>query len=80
MKLHKWLALFAGMCVVTAALFALFNVAIDPFGVFGDRLMNWYAYDMTQNPRVAKLAYLEEHHDDYDSYVLGSSKAPSTSC
>ena len=50
MKLHKWLALFAGMCVVTAALFALFNVAVDPFGVFGDRLMNWYAYDITQNP------------------------------
>lgn len=80
MKLHKWLALFAGMCVVTAALFALFNVAVDPFGVFGDRLMNWYAYDMTQNPRVAKLAYLEEHHDDYNSYVIGSSKVSSISC
>ena len=77
MKLHKWLALFAGMCVVTAALFALFNVAVDPFGVFGDRLMNWYAYDITQNPRVAKIAYLEEHHEDYDSYVIGSSKVSS---
>lgn len=80
MKIRRWFVVFAGACAAVAALFALFNAAVDPFGVFGDRLMDWYAYDMTQNPRVAKIAYLEKHHDAYDSYVIGSSKASSLSC
>lgn len=80
MKYLKWLAWFLGGCAAAALAFALFNAAVDPFGVFGDRLMDWYAYDMTENPRVAKIAYLEDHHGEYDSYVIGSSKVSSISC
>ena len=80
MGIKKWLVWFAGTCVVLAALFGLYNVLIDPFGVFGDPVFDWYAYDMTQNPRVAKLAYLERHHGEYDSFVIGSSKVSSISC
>lgn len=77
MKLKRWLLLFFGVCLLCAALFALMNYLVDPFGVFGDNWMDWYSYDMTQNPRVAKVTWLEEHHGDYDSYVIGSSKASS---
>lgn len=53
------------------------NVLTDPFGVFGDPLMNWYSYNETNNPRVAKIAYLEEENEQYDAYVIGSSSAAS---
>lgn len=80
MKIWKWLLWFLGGCAAAAALCAGLNLAVDPFGVFGDRLMDWYAYDMTENPRVAKIAYLRDHWQEYDSYVIGSSKASSLSC
>lgn len=80
MGIKKWLVWFGGTCLILALLFGLWNVLIDPFGVFGDPLFNWYAYDMTQNPRAAKLAYLERHNGEYDSYVIGSSKVSSISC
>lgn len=65
--------------LVCGCSFAAFNVLIDPFGVFGDKLMNWYAYNMTNNPRVSKIAYLDEHHENYDSYIIGCSKTSSFS-
>lgn len=80
MNWKKWLFCFFAVCLVLTGLFALSNYLIDPFGVFGDPVFNWYAYDMTENPRVAKIAYLDRHHEEYDSYVLGSSKASSLSC
>lgn len=77
MKLKRWLLLFVGVCLICAAAYAGFNALVDPFGVFGDPLLDWYGYDMTMNPRVAKVAYLEQHHERYDSYVIGSSKVSS---
>ena len=79
MKLKTYILIFVLVGALTAAAIAGFNVAVDPFGVFGDKWLDWYAYDMTQNPRIAKLAYLEEHHDEYDSYIIGSSKTSSYS-
>ena len=77
MQLRRWLLLFFAVVLCFAALWLACNLLVDPFGVFGDRLMHWYAYDMTMNPRVAKIEYLDRHFDQYDSYVLGSSKASS---
>ncbi len=63
--------------VTEAALLAGLNLATDPFGAFGDRLLHWFSYDETNNPRVAKLSYLEQHHGEYDSYILGCSSTSS---
>lgn len=79
MNLRKYILIFTMSLFIAAAVLAGFNIAVDPFGVFGDRLMNWYAYDMTQNPRVAKIAYIDKNHDKYDSYIIGSSKTSSYS-
>lgn len=79
MELKKWLLRFLAAAAVTALAFVGWNLVTDPFGVFGDRVFDWYAYDMTMNPRVAKIAYLDKRHADYDSYVIGSSKASSLS-
>lgn len=77
MSLKRWLIIFIVSVILSIGGVAGFNVAVDPFGVFGDRLFNWYAYDMTLNPRVAKIAYLDQHHDKYDAYIVGNSKTSS---
>lgn len=53
----------------------LLNLIVDPFGVFGDRLLGWWSYDMTRNPQTAKFSYLEQHHEEFDSYVIGGPSA-----
>lgn len=77
LRLKKWLVTFFLALVACVLLFAGYNVVLDPFGVFGDRVLNWYEYNMTMNPRVAKLAYLDRHWQEYDSYVIGSSRISS---
>ena len=48
-----------------------FNYWVDPFGVFSHKSLEWPSYEMTINPRTAKITYLKDHHQDYDSYILG---------
>lgn len=69
--------LLAALAAVFLAGWALFNAAVDPFGVFGDRLTGWWAYNETRNPRTAKFSYLERHHGEFDAYVLGGPAAGS---
>ena len=77
MNSKKWVLVFLVTVLVLAALLAALNLAADPFGAFGDRLLSWFSYDETNNPRVAKFTYLEQHHDEYDSYILGCSSTSS---
>ncbi len=77
MKGPKWLILFISALLLTFAVWGSINIAVDPFGVFGDLLLRWDAYTQTLNPRVGKVSYLTEHWDDYDSYIIGSSSAAS---
>ncbi len=69
-----FLAVFAA-----AFLYAAFQSAVDPSGAFGDRFLNWYDYDMTENSGIAKIAYLDKNHDKYNSYILGSENTGSYS-
>jgi len=71
----KWLACFAAAVILSLAVVAAGNVLVDPFGVFGDPVLDWYSYNETNNPRVAKIAWLEENYQNYDSYIIGSSSA-----
>ena len=77
MSSKKWVLVFLVTVFVLAALLAGLNLAADPFGAFGDKLLGWFSYDETNNPRVAKFTYLEQHHEDYDSYILGCSSTSS---
>ena len=77
MTSKKWLAAFFCTVALLLALMMLFNMLVDPFGVFGDAVFDWYSYDTTLNPRVAKIAYLDKHHDEYDSYIVGCSGSSS---
>lgn len=74
MRFSKWLLVFLLTAIVCAAGFCGLNLITDPFGVFGDHFFQWYSYDMTKNPRVAKITYLDTHYQEYDSYIIGCSK------
>ena len=77
MSAKKWLVMFFATILLLAGLVAGFNVLTDPFGVFGDRVLRWWSYDMTNNPRTAKIGWLEEHGREYDSYIIGCSATSS---
>lgn len=77
MSAKKWLAAFVCIALLCVALVAGFNYLTDPFGVFSEPVMDWYSYDMTMNPRTAKISYLDEHHEEFDSYIVGCSSTSS---
>ena len=74
MNSKKWcvIAFFAVLSAVIAIV--ILNIKEDPFGAFGD---DWYSYNETKNPRVAKVTYLKKNHDKYDSYIIGCSSTSS---
>ncbi|MBE6626272.1 MAG: hypothetical protein E7628_03685 [Ruminococcaceae bacterium] len=73
----KWIIMFVSTVLLIAILLCGFNILTDPFGIFGDPIMDWYSYNITNNPRAAKIAYLDKHHEEYDSYVIGCSSTSS---
>lgn len=78
MDSKRWLACFPGYgsCCWGLA-WSGFNYWVDPFGVFSHKSLEWPSYEMTINPRTAKITYLKDHHQDYDSYILGCSSTSS---
>lgn len=79
MSSKKWVAVFALTVVFFLAVLAVGNYALDPFGVFSGPGLQWPSYEMTINPRTAKITYLEqdERHENYDSYIIGCSSSSS---
>ncbi len=78
MSAKRWVLVFLFSLLLVAVLLAGFNLLTDPFGVFGDPLLDWYSYNETQNPRVAKIAWLQQgNHRNYDSYIIGCSGSSS---
>ena len=77
MNAKKWVLTFLLLALVLVLGLAAFNYVTDPFAAFGDKFLNWFSYDETNNPRVAKISYLEQQHDEYDSYILGCSSTSS---
>ncbi len=77
MSAKKWLIAFFGCVLFVLLLIAGLNFFVDPFGVFGDRFMQWYSFDFTNNPRAAKTAYLDINSEQYDSYLIGCSSTSS---
>lgn len=77
MSSKKWFIVFLTSFLIIICGYALFNIIVDPFGLFGDAVFSWYSYDMTRNPRVAKIEYLDRNYKNYDSYVIGCSSTSS---
>ena len=58
MNAKKWVLSLPVIALILAVLLAGFNYVTDPFGAFGDRFMQWFSYDETNNPRAVKISYL----------------------
>lgn len=52
-----------------------FNLVTNPYGLVGKDYYKWESYNFTKNPRIAKIAYLDQHHEKYNAYIIGSSGA-----
>lgn len=77
MNLKKWIVILLVTSLITLSVIAAFNYVVDPFGVFGDKYFKMYGYDMTKNPRIAKIGYLDNYNGEYNSYIIGGSKCSS---
>ncbi len=75
MKAKSWVVMCLLLALALVLAVAALNFFVDPFGVFGQNV--WYSYAETLNPRVGKAAYLMEHADEYDSYLVGCSSTSS---
>jgi len=73
MSAKKWLIAFFSSAVLAVSSLMMFNGLVDPFGVFGDPIFDWYSYSFTLNTRVAKFTYIDINHEQFDSFVLGAS-------
>ena len=77
MTSKKWCLMFLASLITVILIVVMLNVFADPFGVFGDKFYNWYSHAFTNNPRVGKIAYLDKHYEEYDSYIIGCSSTSS---
>lgn len=75
MKNTRWFITLIITLLISGIIISAFNYIIDPFGVFGDRFLKWHSYNMANNPRIAKIAYLDQYYENYNSYVIGGSKS-----
>ena len=77
MPIKRWWVIFVAAALTVAAAICTLNLTIDPFGVFGDRIYDWYSFNMTKNPKAAKVSYLDANHGQYNAYILGPSSSSS---
>lgn len=79
MKSKTWVISFFVILVMIFLSLLLFNFVVNPFGAFQNEVLSWDSYNMTNNPRVAKISYLDKNFEEYDSYIIGSSSTSSFS-
>ena len=75
MTAKRWIIIFVLIMFVAFGAIAALNVIVDPFSVFGDKLYSWYSYGMTNNPKTAKFAYVDNRIGQFDAFVVGPSGA-----
>lgn len=77
MSSKKWILILLAVIMTAVCCCAAFNILVDPFGVFGDPVLDWYGYNETNAPGIAKLAWLDRNYERFDSYIIGSFAAAS---
>jgi len=77
MDIKRWWAMFFAALLTVAAAICALNIVVDPFGVFGDSFFDWYAFNMTKNPKAAKISYLNANYENYNAYIIGPSGSSS---
>ncbi len=73
MSSKKWFVMLISCSAFIIAGIASLNLLADPFGVFGDIIMRWPSATMTNNPKAAKYAYIDEHVGEFEAFIIGPS-------
>ena len=79
MNAKKWVLSLPVIVLILAALLAGFNYVTDPFGAFGDRFMQWFSYDETNNPRAAKRSAIS-NSTTTNTIPISSAARPPARC
>jgi hypothetical protein len=53
----------------------IINYIVDPFNIFNTQYL---PYQFQRNERFIKIAYLDKHHNHFNSYLIGSSRIGTT--
>jgi len=75
MSAKRWFIMALCVVLIISSAIVVVNIVIDPFSVFGDKLMNWHSYGMTNNPKAAKFAYIDARIGEFDAFIVGPSGA-----
>jgi hypothetical protein len=71
----QWIKLSLTSTLLGATLLATFNATIDPLNILHTSLLK---VNSLTNERFIKIEYLEEHHKNFNSYMIGSSRIGTT--
>src|SRR3954463_4633913 len=75
MNYKKWSIVVITIAFSFCVLLMSVNYVIDPFNIFHTKFLK-YQYQM--NERFIKIEFLEKEHDQFNSYMFGSSRIGST--
>lgn len=75
MKHKKWLTVVALFALLNLTLLMLVNYIIDPFNIFHTKFLK---KQFQINERFTKIEYLDKHKNEFNGYLLGSSRIGST--
>ena len=76
-KYKKWFLLFTAFLILILLSGMAVNIIVDPLEIFGLNLLNMNGYGMAKNIRLTKIAYLDKNYKQFNSYIIGGSKAGS---
>jgi len=71
---RNWLITFIASFLIGCIFVFSINYLIDPYGAFGDKVLNMNSYGLEYNSRLAKIPYLDKNYEKFDTYILGGSK------
>ena len=75
MKHKKWLKIVALFSLLNLMLLMVLNYTVDPFNIFHTPFLK---KQFQINERFTKIEYLEENHNKFNGYLLGSSRIGTT--
>ena len=75
MSAKRWVIMFCAVVLILVSIVPMINIIVDPFSVFGDKFFKWYSHGMTNNPKTAKYAYIDERKGEFDAFIIGPSGA-----
>ena len=76
MNSKKWIKVSAFTTLLGFSILMLINYVIDPFNIFQSKILK---HDFQVNERFVKVQYLEENHQKFNTYMIGSSRIGTTS-